>query len=126
MNSVVHFEIPFDKLDRIKKFYEEVFGWKLMELPNQEYVMAYTVDVDDNFMPKQAGAINGGLTKRDKNSQSTVVVVNVADINQHIKMVEAAGGSLVSGPDQVMDMGLYARVKDSEDNVIGLWQTLKM
>jgi len=31
MNSVVHFEIPADDVERAKKFYSENFGWKLIQ-----------------------------------------------------------------------------------------------
>jgi predicted enzyme related to lactoylglutathione lyase len=32
MDRVVHFEIPADDLDRAKKFYGDIFGWKLDKL----------------------------------------------------------------------------------------------
>ena len=56
---------------------------------------------------------------------SPVLVLEVESCEQRIKDVQAAGGSLVIGPDTVGDMGIYAQVKDSEDNIIGLWQPLQ-
>ena len=36
-----------------------------------------------------------------------------------------AGGSRVLGPTEIPNMGIYAQVKDTEDNIIGLWQPLR-
>ena len=64
MDKVVHFEIPFEDKQRAMKFYTDSFGWQLADMPQMNYVMASTVDVDQNHMPKEAGAINGGLFPR--------------------------------------------------------------
>jgi uncharacterized protein len=29
MPTIVHFEIPADDVDRAKKFYSDLFGWKM-------------------------------------------------------------------------------------------------
>jgi uncharacterized protein len=29
MPTIVHFEIPSDDIERAKKFYNELFGWKI-------------------------------------------------------------------------------------------------
>lgn len=45
-NKVVHFEIPADDLDRAKKFYQSIFGWKIIDYPEMQYTIVQTVDVD--------------------------------------------------------------------------------
>ena len=57
-------------------------------------------------------------------SQSPVVVIEVESCEQRVADVTSAGGSVVVGPVPVGDMGIYAQVKDTEDNIIGLWQPL--
>jgi predicted enzyme related to lactoylglutathione lyase len=47
MAKVVHFEIPFDNKQRAMKFYADSFGWRLMDMADMNYVMAYSVDVDE-------------------------------------------------------------------------------
>jgi len=123
--QVVHFEIPYDDTARAKTFYTTVFGWQLEDVPNMEYVMARTVEVDENHMPKSAGAINGGMAPRTDTLKAPVVTVSVASIEDTIEKVTANGGSLVAPKMPVMDMGWTAYVKDSEGNTIGLWQTKK-
>lgn len=122
MDKVVHFEIPYDELERVKKFYSGVFGWKINTIPEMHYNIVHTVDVDEKQMPKEAGAINGGMYKRDKESaQGPVVVINVANVEEAVKKVEGAGGKVFRAKVQVGNMGFYAQVKDTEGNIIGLW-----
>ena len=33
MPTIVHFEIPADDVDRAKKFYSNLFGWKIEKVP---------------------------------------------------------------------------------------------
>lgn len=57
--------------------------------------------------------------------QSPVIVLEVESCAQRAQDVVNAGGSLVIGPNEVGGgMGIYAQVKDSEGNTIGLWQPL--
>ncbi len=127
MNKVVHFEIPADNVERAKGFYSKVFGWKTedVEMAEGKYTMVHTVEVDENKMPKEAGAINGGIMKKEKDDDTPVIVIDVPHLKDHLKEVEKAGGETVMAPWQVSDMGWYARFKDPEGNVIGLWQDAK-
>jgi uncharacterized protein len=125
MDKVVHFEVPFDDQARAKKFYGDVFGWEMVDVPGMSYTIVRTVAVDENNMPKEAGAINGGLTPRDETAATPVVVVDVASVDQAVKKAEVAGGSVIMPKHAVGDMGLYARVKDTEGNIIGLWENIK-
>lgn len=128
MDRVCHFEIPYSDKARSEKFYQDVFGWQIAPAPgDMPYSFAITTEVNEQFEPTQPGGINGGMYQRgdEGGSKSPVVVMEVASCEQRVKDVEAAGGSLVLGPAQVGDMGIYAQVKDTEDNIIGLWQSLK-
>ena len=66
MDKVVHFEIPVDDLKRAQNFYKIIFGWTIEPMPEMNYTILRTVEVDEKFMPKEKGAINGGMMKRDK------------------------------------------------------------
>ena len=127
MDPVCHFEIPFDDIDRASKFYNEVFGWQIMAAPGDiPYHFAITTEVDEQMRPKESGSINGGLYQRSDEgvSRTPVIVLAVDDCEQRVKDVQAAGGSMVVPAVPVGDMGIYAQVKDSEGNIIGLWQEL--
>lgn len=125
MDKVVHFEIPADNLPRAKKFYHGVFGWELTDVPGMDYTLVTTVATSKDQKPKEPGAINGGMLKRSKDYQSPVIVINVPSVDAYLKKIEKAGGKVVAPKHQVGDMGFYARVKDTEGNVIGIWQDIK-
>ncbi len=69
MNSVKHFEMPADDIDRAKKFYGEVFGWTSKDMSSAgdiDYHFLMTTEVDEKMRPKEVGAINGGMFPRKK------------------------------------------------------------
>jgi uncharacterized protein len=123
MAKVVHFEIPFDDKARAMKFYQGAFDWKLTDMPEMSYVMAHAVDVDDKQMPKEPGAINGGLFPRPKEAPHPTIYVAVEAIDQALKKGEAAGGKVVTPRTPIPGMGAFARIADTEGNVIGLFET---
>jgi len=126
MNKVVHFEIPYDDQGRAQKFYQDVFGWQISKFPDMDYHLAITTPSDEKMHPKEPGAINGGLLPKDPTGEHPVIVIDVPSVEEHIKKVESAGGKTVMPVMKIGDFGLYARVSDTEGNVIGIWQTLKI
>src|SRR5664279_2593716 len=124
MDKIVHFEIPFDDKARAMKFYGDNFGWKMVDLPDMSYVMVHAAETDKDNMVTDKGAINGGMFKRNAEAPATVVVIRVDSIDETIKKVTKAGGRLVS-PKQPIPNGSYARVTDSEGNVVGIVDSSK-
>jgi predicted enzyme related to lactoylglutathione lyase len=122
MDKVVHFEIPFDDKQRAMTFYASAFGWSLNDMPDMNYVMASTVEVDQRQMPKEPGAINGGLFQRPKEAPNPAIYVGVSSVDATIEKVKQSGGTIVTPKTPIPGMGAYARVKDTEGNVIGLFQ----
>ena len=122
MDRVVHFEIPAENLERAKKFYSENFGWKLNQLGPEvgNYVLVHTGPTDEQGMPQDRAFINGGLMPRDPSASSPVLVIAVADADQTVEKVKQSGGRLVGEILDIPNVGRYARVQDSEGNVIGV------
>jgi predicted enzyme related to lactoylglutathione lyase len=122
MNRVVHFEIPAENMERAKKFYGENFGWKLNQLGPEmgNYVLVHTGPTDDKGMPQDKSFINGGLMPRDPSASSPVLVIAVDDADATVAKVEKSGGTLVGEILDIPGVGRYARVKDTEGNVIGV------
>ncbi|MBI4415048.1 MAG: VOC family protein [Candidatus Kerfeldbacteria bacterium] len=122
MNKVVHFEIPADDVERASAFYTNVFGWGMQSMPDMGYTLIRTVDVDEKTqMPKEAGAINGGMFKRTAELPVPVITIGVDDVDAALKKVDAKGGAILRGKMPVGDMGFVAYFKDTEGNVVGLW-----
>lgn len=127
MNPVVHFEIVANDVTRAQKFYQDLFGWNIQKvpMPGMDYYMITTTESDAQGMSKTAGAINGGLMPKDPSASSPVLVIRVPNIDQHVEAVKKAGGEIVMPKVEIPNMGWYVRFKDTESNVIGLWQDMK-
>jgi len=126
MPKVVHFEIPADDLDRAKAFYSTVFDWQLQTMPmaGGEYTSVVTTPVDGQTqLPTEPGAINGGMTQREERTPAPVITIDVDAIDDALKEIEAAGGTTVTPRTAIPGMGAFAYFKDSEGNVMGLWET---
>jgi len=119
---VVHFEIPYDDRDRASAFYSEAFGWAMTPIPEMDYVLASTGPSEEG-PPSEPGFINGGLLERGLPVGGPVLVVDVDDIDVALKQIETLGGTTVTAKQPVGEMGFSAYFKDSEGNVVGLWQS---
>lgn len=119
----MHFEIPADDIARAKNFYGSSFGWQLDDMQGgMDYTIVRTVEVDDQQMPKEPGAINGGMVKRSSDTPSPVITINVDSIDDSLRKVEAGGGSVVRSRQAIPGVGAFAYFKDTEGNVMGLWE----
>jgi predicted enzyme related to lactoylglutathione lyase len=125
--EVGHFEIPADNTERARKFYSATFGWKMNEMPGMDYTMVSTGPVDEKGMPTEPGSIGGGIGKRGGPLACPVVTVIVDDISDAEKKIEKNGGMIIQRKQPIGDgsMGWTGYFKDSEGNVVGLYQTPK-
>lgn len=122
---VVHFDIPADDVERATIFYASAFGWKLDPVPNTDYTIAYSTPSDEQGMPTEPGAINGGITKRGESLPHPSVTVDVPDIDATLARITELGGQTVVPKQPVMEMGFVAYFRDTEGNIGGLWETAK-
>jgi hypothetical protein len=127
MNPVVHFEMPYDNAQRIAKFYESAFGWKIEILGPQmgNYVLATTA-VADAKAGAPAGAINGGFYPRNPDwpAQHPSIVIAVEDIKASMKKVAKAGGQVLGEPMGIPGIGEYVSFFDTEANRVAMLQPL--
>ena len=87
MNSIVHFEIPADDVERAKKFYEKIFGWKIEKFPMPEGDDYFSVYAKD----KEKGVgIDGGMMKRKNAGQPFMNYVAVDSIDTLLKKIKSA------------------------------------
>jgi predicted enzyme related to lactoylglutathione lyase len=126
MDKVVHFEIPVDDRGRAKEFYATAFEWDVQDSDmggGSVYTTVGTVAVDEKMQPKEPGAINGGLMDRTSDTPVPVITIGVDSIDDSLKKVEAGGGSTITPRTPIPGMGAFAYFKDTEGNVMGLWET---
>ena len=125
MNSVVHFEMPYNDCTRMSSFYERAFGWQTKALGEDmgNYVLATTTETDESG-PKRPGAINGGFFPRkpDWPVQHPSVVIAVENIHDAIRKVRQAGGAVLGEPMEIPGVGQYVSFMDTEGNRISMLQ----
>ena len=127
--EVVHFEVPARDVRRARAFYSRVFGWKANEaqMPGGDvHTTLTTTEVDTNMRPKSPGAINGGMPKMSEQLTSPVVTIQVDDITDALKSVEKSGGKTVVKRTGVGEYGAFGYFRDTEGNLMGLYEAPKM
>ena len=125
MNRVCTFGLPVDEMERAKRFYAEVFGWKIAPVPGSggNYHSAITVASDETGEPKVPGGINGGFYQRGTHGLTgTFVEIKVSSIDDHLEKIAKAGGTTVLPKGPIADLGFFAVIKDTEGNTVGLWE----
>ncbi len=128
MNRIIHFEIHAKDMDKMHKFYHDVFGWKITDLGPQMggYRM---VETGEDAPGEKWPGINGGITPRqgalpvaDQPVNSYVCTIGVDVLDEYTKKVLAAGGSMATEKMEVPGVGWLAYCKDIEGNIFGMLQ----
>lgn len=102
---------------RAKEFYTALFGWTAHDQPLGGG-MEYTQFTIDGGLVAGMGPIPPGM-QMPSVWNSYVMVADAADAAAR---AEAAGGSVVMPPMQVMDQGSMAMLMDPSGAVVGVWQ----
>lgn len=114
MPRVVHFEIVADDAERISKFYEKVFDWKVQKWDGpMDYWFLMTGD------EKEPG-IDGAFGMRQSPDDMTINTIDVDDVDKYVKLVEENGGEIVRSKQVIPGVGYLAYFKDTEGNLWGM------
>jgi predicted enzyme related to lactoylglutathione lyase len=119
---VVHFEIAADDSDRASAFYSGAFGWQVMAMPEMGYTIVTTGPSGEQG-PTESGFINGGITRRQGSFASTNIVIDVDNIEDALRSITDAGGTVVEERMPIGEMGFAAYFTDTEGNFVGLWES---
>jgi len=115
MSTIVHFDVPAEDIERAKKFYAGLLGWKFESYPGMEYNLITTTNLDGT------PGVGGGMGKR-MDSQRIMNYFGVKSIDAAMKQVKSLGGSILTEKMAVPKMGYLANCRDTEGNMFGLWE----
>jgi predicted enzyme related to lactoylglutathione lyase len=118
-HTIIHFEIPADDVEKAKRFYEQVFGWKIVNVPQMDYSVIHTVPTDEKGMLKEPG-VNGGLYKRTDSKQVPINYIHVESVDEYIEKVVQYGGKILAPKQYIPHVGDIAWATDPEGNPFGL------
>ena len=108
---------------RAQAFYRDAFGWRIDTVSEMNYTLVRTAPTDENGVPTQPGAINGGMLPRGEPVFHPIVTITVDNVDSALETIESLGGRVVVGRTPVGAMGFTGYAKDTEGNVIGLWES---
>jgi predicted enzyme related to lactoylglutathione lyase len=115
-NTIVHFDILAEDLEKLKTFYSKLFKWRIYRSPGPiEYYMIETVPVDEKGAPVRPG-VNGGMYRKDQPEQKPVNYILVDDIDESIQKIRDLGGAITQPKQQVPGVGWIAHAMDPEGN----------
>jgi predicted enzyme related to lactoylglutathione lyase len=112
-NPVVWFEVVGKDGDRLRKFYTDLFGWKIDGAAG---------DADYGLVQARNGGIGGGVGKsQDGGSGHVTFFVEVDDPAAYLEKAEKLGGTTVVPPTEVPSYNLtFAYFVDPQGHLIGL------
>ena len=121
--SIVHFEIPSDDVERARKFYSTLFGWKIEKIEvrkdgeTMDYWMISTTSSSErkgggSHQEKKSVSIGGGLMKRQDPQQPNLNYIGVSSIDEYSKKVKELGGKVVMPKTEITGYGFFAVCMD--------------
>lgn len=137
MPTIVHFEVPSDNLERTKRFYTELFGWKMEKMQGmgqREYWTFSTSssDVggggnnsnggDGSGSGTEQRTISGGMMERQMPQEPIMVYIGVDSVTEYSNKVERLGGKVIKQKTEVPGYGWFAICTDTENNGFALWE----
>ena len=120
-NSVSHFEIFANDVERARKFYERVFNWRFEIAGPPDFYLIVTGPESD------PGLTHGLIAKRQGSAAPGSLnafrcTVSVLSISESVAAIEAAGGTLRSKVAEIPGVGKVIEFADTEGNVACVMQ----
>lgn len=113
-NPVVWFEVVGKDGAKLRRFYSDLFGWK---------IDGATGDMDYGLVPAGGGGgIGGGVgSSQDGGEGHVTVFIEVDDPSAYLEEAEKLGGKTVVPPTEIPSYGLtFAYFLDPQGHLIGL------
>jgi hypothetical protein len=114
-NRVMHFEIPSADTQRLREFFNGVFGWTFTESGDHDYWLAHS---GEDHEP----GINGAIMKKVAEGQPVINTIEVSDLDSIASAIELQGGKIVKPKFSVPGVGWLLFFADPDNNMHGAMQ----
>ena len=126
----MHFEIPADDIEKIKKFYQELFGWTMNKYPGPTtYYMVGTVPINEKTMMPIRPGVNGGLYEKKNASSPELAIplnyISVESVEEYSEKIQALGGKILVPKMEIPTIGWWALAADPEGNHFGILEYMR-
>jgi predicted enzyme related to lactoylglutathione lyase len=112
-NPFVHIELHTKDVDKSKKFYANMFDWKMEEIAGMDYTII-------NVGEGTGGGIMKNPMPGDPDNWLPCILVN--DVTASTKKAASLGATVAHDVTEVPDMGWFSVIIDPTGAAFGLWQ----
>lgn len=115
-NPFVHIELLTKDVKKSKKFYGDMFEWKLEDIQGMDYTI---INVGEGT--------GGGMMKNPVpgNPDNWLPYIMVSDVEASTKKAQSLGAAIAKDKTEVQDMGWFSVIIDPTGAAFGLWQPKK-
>lgn len=116
-NQIIHVEISSKDHRASEKFYHELFGWEVRQIPEMDYATFTTGE----------GQLGGGFNpiNDDYPAGTVLFYVETAHIQDTLAKAESLGAKMLVPPTDIPGVGQFAQFLDPNGNKIALLQPLE-
>ena len=115
-HPIVHIEFSTKDREESGKFYGELFGWKIQQMPEMDYAMF-----------ESGEGVGGGLNPVTEGFPAGTVMVYIGtdDIEATLAKAESLGAKTVVPKTEIPNMGWVGMFTDPTGNMLGLFTSLE-
>jgi predicted enzyme related to lactoylglutathione lyase len=115
-HNIAHFDVAADDVERARRFYERVFGWRFEAWGPPDFYLIQTGPASDP-------GIHGSVSKRTnpvdgRGRIGFECTISVDDLSAIKAAVVANGGKIVLDDHEIVGVGTLIRFEDTEGNVV--------
>ena len=113
-NNIAHFDVAADDVERARRFYERVFGWRFEAWGPPDFYLIHTG-------PDPDPGIHGSVSKRlepvsGRGRIGYECTISVEDLAPIKAAIVANGGTIVLDEYEIVGVGRLIRFEDTEGN----------
>jgi uncharacterized protein len=117
-HPIVHIELSSKDREADARFYHELFGWEIQQIPDMNYA-TFATGKDE-----PGGGFNP--VNPDTPAGTVMVYINTDDLDESLRKVQALGGRIVHPRMEIPGIGDFAIFSDLTGNKVALLQPLPM
>lgn len=115
-NNIAHFDVAADDVERARRFYERVFGWRFEAWGPPDFYLIHTGTGEDP-------GIHGSVSKRNepvvgRGRSGFECTISVHDLGAIKAAIVANGGKIVLDEYEIVGVGRMIRFADTEGNAV--------
>jgi len=120
VNHIDWIEIRTKDIEKTANFYEDIFGWKIVQKLDIDGRSYWIFDQGD--IPREENIRRGAFCFKPNEPPRTIFYILVEDIDETLQNVKNLGGRIIEKKTQIRPQRFCAYITDLNDNMIGLWE----